>query len=416
MLLPNQTAVSPRPRRGAVAVLVAICLVALLSIVAIALDGGVLMDQRRRAQATADAAALAAAIDLYQNYPTNGGVDISGTARQSALTTAAAMGYANDGNPSTVTVNVPPQSGTFAGQVGYAEVLVQWNQSRSFSNIFGSGSIPVTARAVAAGRWVPFSDGIIVLHPTAASAFNANGNGDINVMNACVVVDSNSSEAATTKGRAYLAVPNKPILITGSLPGCDGTFVGTTLTGQQPTPDPLAYLPPPDPTTMPIASVKASGSTITLEPGRYPGGLFFGGQTSVNMAPGIYYMDGGGFCFSGKGNLNAQGVMIYSTGGLSITGQGSVTLSPPTSGIYQGISYFQDRNCTAMARIAGNRDMHITGTLYVPAGITHLQGSGDASIASQVISLLMRSGGDGVTNIDWAGPSSARMRAIQLVE
>ena len=95
---------------------------------------------------------------------------------------------------------------------------------------------------------------------------------------------------------------------------------------------------------------------------------------------------------------------------------GSVLLSPPTSGIYQGISYFQDRNCTVTARIAGNQGMNITGTLYVPAGLTQLQGSGDASLASQVISLLMRSVGDGVTNIDWAGPSTARMRVIQLVE
>src|SRR5262249_20852988 len=161
-------------------------------------------------QATADAAALAAAVDLYQNYPTNGGVDQNGTARQSALTTAAAMGYPNDGDTSTVTVNVPPQSGPFAGQVGYAEVLVQWNQSRSFSNIFSSASIPVKARAVAAGRWVPFGNGIIVLHPTAQGALHANGNGDTNVMNAAVVVDSNNSEAATTAGKAYVAVPNKP--------------------------------------------------------------------------------------------------------------------------------------------------------------------------------------------------------------
>jgi hypothetical protein len=388
-----------------------------MSIVALALDGGVLMDQRRRAQATADAAALAAAVDLYQNYPTNGGVDPYGTAKQSALTTAAAMGYANDGDASAVTVNIPPQSGTLAGQEGYAEVLVLWNQRRSFSNIFSSGPIPVKARAVAAGRWVPFSDGLIVLHPTAQNALNANGNGDIKVINACVVVDSNSSEAATTQGKAYVAVPNKPILVTGSFPGCSGAFLGTMLTGQQPTPDPLAYLPAPDPAMMPIRSVNGGGTMITLEPGRYLGGLFFSGQTSVKMAPGIYYMDDGGFCFSGKGNLTAQGVMIYSTGGLSITGQGSVILSPPTSGIYQGISYFQDRNCTATARIAGNRGMNITGTLYVPAGPTQLQGSGgDARLASQVISLLMRSGGDGVTNIDWAGPSSARMRVIQLVE
>jgi hypothetical protein len=388
----------------------------LLSIVAIALEGGVLLDQRRRVQATADAAALAAAIDLYQNYPTNCGLDLNGTAGQSALTTAAAMGYANDGTSSVVTVHIPPESGIFAGQVGYAEVLVQWNQRRSFSNVFGSGSIAVKARAVAAGRWVPFSAGLIVLHPTAPSALHAEGQSDTKVMNASVVVDSNSSEAATTERNADIAAPNKPIIITGREPGCNGTFVGTLFTGQQPLPDPLAYLPAPDPTTLPIRSVKGRGSVVTLQPGRYPGGLFFSGRTNVTMAPGIYYMDGGGFCFSGSGDLNATGVMIYSTGGLSLTGRGRIILSPPTGGIYEGISYFQDRNCTLTARIVGDRGMNLSGTFYVPAGLTQLLGNGDATIASQIISMLMRSDGSGVATIDWAGSSSARTRVLQLVE
>ena len=415
MLFPNQTAFRPQPRIGAVAPLVALCLVILLGIVAIALDGGVLLDQRRQAQAAADAAALAAAVDLYQNYPTNGGVDRGGTAVKSALTTAAAMGYDNDdGNNTIVTVNVPQETGPFAAQAGYAEVVVQWNQLRSFSNIFGSGTILVKARAVAAGRWVPFNDGVIVLHPTAEGALKAKGDGDMEVLNSSVIVDSNSSQAATTAGGAQVADPANPIAITGTGPGYSGSLLGKVVTGQQPMPDPLAYLPAPDPTRMPIQAAHA-GRIVDLAPGRYLGGLFFSGQTSVNMAPGIYYLDEGGFCFSGRGNLNAVGVMIYSTGGLSITGQGNVILSPPTSGIYQGISYFQGRDCTATARIAGGGGMNITGTLYVPGGLVQLQGDGDTSIASQVISLFMTSGGDGVTNIVW-GPPSARMRAIQLVE
>jgi Flp pilus assembly protein TadG len=45
-------------RRGSIVILVAICLIALLGIVALALDGGVLLDQRRHVQAAADALAL----------------------------------------------------------------------------------------------------------------------------------------------------------------------------------------------------------------------------------------------------------------------------------------------------------------------------------------------------------------------
>src|SRR5438093_12570012 len=129
---------SPGPRRGTGAQLVAVCLTHLLGIVAIALDGGALLSERRHAQALADAAARAAACDLYNNYATNQGTDPNGSAVQSALGTAAANGYANDGKSSVVTVNIPPQSGDYVGQAGYAEVLVQYNQQRSFSSIFSS--------------------------------------------------------------------------------------------------------------------------------------------------------------------------------------------------------------------------------------------------------------------------------------
>src|SRR5262249_61032512 len=60
-------------RKGNVVVITAVCLVSLLSIVALALDGGVLLDQRRQGQATADAAALAAARELFASPFTNGG-------------------------------------------------------------------------------------------------------------------------------------------------------------------------------------------------------------------------------------------------------------------------------------------------------------------------------------------------------
>src|SRR5207249_2591740 len=81
-------------RRGTVIVLVAVCLTALLGVVALAVEGGLLMDNRRRAQAAADAAALAAAGELYQHYRVNQGRD-DGSARAGALATAAADGFAD---------------------------------------------------------------------------------------------------------------------------------------------------------------------------------------------------------------------------------------------------------------------------------------------------------------------------------
>ncbi|HVK14364.1 MAG TPA: pilus assembly protein TadG-related protein, partial [Gemmataceae bacterium] len=52
-------------RRGVSLVLVCISLVGLFGMVAISLEGGLLLSERRNAQSTADAAAQAAAADLY---------------------------------------------------------------------------------------------------------------------------------------------------------------------------------------------------------------------------------------------------------------------------------------------------------------------------------------------------------------
>src|SRR5262249_21761606 len=150
-------------RRGTVVVVVALCLTGLLGVLAIAFDGGILQAERRHAQATADAAAMAAASVLYQKYPQYNGVDSDGSAKNAALDIASANGHPNDGTNSIVRVTLPPASGPYQGLAGYAEVLVTFNQPRSFSTIFGSGTIPVRARAVARGAWVIPNAGVIVL-------------------------------------------------------------------------------------------------------------------------------------------------------------------------------------------------------------------------------------------------------------
>src|SRR6185437_10775075 len=87
-------------RRGSVTPLTVLSLALLLGVIAVAVDGGSLMEERRHVQATADAGALAA---------------------------AAANGFSNDGVQSVVTVSVSPQNyqdGPNAGKAlpaGYVE-------------------------------------------------------------------------------------------------------------------------------------------------------------------------------------------------------------------------------------------------------------------------------------------------------
>src|SRR5205823_1133005 len=100
--LQTRTTRGSKARPGVVAVFTAVMLVALLGMLALAVDGGLLLDNRRRVQGAADAAALAAATELFKHYPAivassylNG--DPGGDAAAAALTSASTNGFANDG-------------------------------------------------------------------------------------------------------------------------------------------------------------------------------------------------------------------------------------------------------------------------------------------------------------------------------
>src|SRR5262245_37789512 len=181
---------SSRFRKGVVAVFVAFILTGLVGVVAISLDGGVLHLQLRKSRATADASAMAAACELFRYYPTDQGADSHGIASAAAFQVASGNGYTNDGETSTVVVNIPPASGPYANKAGYAEVIVTYQVTRAFSRIWGSDTIPVTARAVSRGAWVAPAAGVIILNYEDTAALNSQANGAFTEIGAPVIVNS----------------------------------------------------------------------------------------------------------------------------------------------------------------------------------------------------------------------------------
>lgn len=412
-----------RRREGKVVVLVALCLTGMVGVVAIALDGGVLLDDQQQLQAVADAAALAAASDLYVNYPTNQGADPKGTAAQSAQTVATANGFENATNGTTVTVNIPPKSGTFSGQAGYAEVIIQYNQTRYFSNIFGSGAIAVEARAVARGMQNPYAKAaILLLDPSSAGAFNDTGNG-LTVTGAPILINSSSSQAAELSGNALVTAPQMKIVGNYTIGGGNASINSTVSTGVTATPDPLAKLPLPVASSLSVertSLLSLAGGSSTLQPGVYNGGIALSSTASVTLQPGIYYLNGGGLNISGQASLSGSGVMIYnnpllSTDAINISGQGTISLSPPTSGIYAGIMFFQARSSTVGLSLSGGSNMSITGTIYAAGARLTLSGGGN-SMSSQIIADDLTTTGNGTINVPWSAANVARPRDIRLVE
>jgi hypothetical protein len=419
----------PKSRRsGAVLLLVVISLFALVAILAVVFDGGVLMQERRRVQVAAEAAAMAGAVDLFKHYHTGLGKDRLGTAKASALTTAVANAY-DDSDPNVdVTVNIPPDSGPYAGEDGYVEVIIKHQMARGFSAIFARSRLPVTGRAVARGIYPEVTDAILVLDTVQSSALKNSGNGLIRVIGAPIHVNSSDTDAAVATGGGY--VEADPINIVGgySVSGNGGGFAGTINTGVRYTTDPLRHLPPPDPADLSIQStthLQLSGGTHTLSPGIYQGGISIAGQANVTLLPGIYYMDGGGFTFGGLGSLTGEGVMIYNapTGssqseGIDISGAGSgtVTLSPPIGGTYHGITLFQDRTATVDMNVEGNGTFDITGVFYSANALLKVKGNGDTAVGSQYISRTLDLGGNGNYDVIYRPDLAPAIRILGLVE
>lgn len=413
-------------RRGNMIVLIAVGLVAILGLVAISVDGGAMLSERRQAQAVADAAALAAASDLYDNYWINSGDDPNGTAAASAFKVAADNGYTNDKVTSKVEVFLPPKTGPYTGKRGYVEVVVEYYYPRAFSTIFSTEPVTIRARAVALGMPVAADVGILVLDPHKKGAFNAQGGGGAIVEGTPIVVNSDSAEAAIAGGGGAVKAPT--FWVTGETDTTgNGSFDGKIYEHRPGLADPLAYLPPPDPKTMTIQSHKKTQYTKgekTLKPGVYKGGINVSGTGNLTLEPGIYYMDNGGFSFSGQGNLLGEGVLIYTNPGngnsdtISVTGQGSMILSGMTSGPYAGITFWQRRDSTVTGTVTGTGGKtSITGTFYFAGALLNVNGNGGvANIGSQYISNMLELGGTGAIAIDWNPEDVAKKRSIHLVE
>jgi hypothetical protein len=146
------------------------------------------------------------------------------------------------------------------------------------------------------------------------------------------------------------------------------------------------------------------------------------GKASVTLSAGIYYFQGGGCSITGQASLSGSGVMFYnapssSTDVIKIAGQGAITLSPPTPGIYTGITIFQDRTSTAPVSITGNGGMNITGTIYAANALATITGNGsNNTIGGQYIVFDMTAAGNGNITISWLTNGTSRARKIGLVE
>ncbi|HXY34404.1 MAG TPA: hypothetical protein VEI07_09265, partial [Planctomycetaceae bacterium] len=226
--------------------------------------------------------------------------------------------------------------------------------------------------------------GLLVLDPSGRGALQLTGSGGVTDNTGSIVVDSNNAAAAIITGSGGVTAANIDVtggtLVTGT-----GKF-STPVNHEPPTPDPVGLPLPPAPSQT-FAAVNYSGSTpLTLSPGTYTGGIKITGTGSVTLESGVYYMKGGGFSLTGQGSISGSGVLLVNAPStpsdtISLTGAGKMTLTPSDNltgayAAYDGIAILQDPASTAPIDIVGSGGLTIAGTIYAPKAALNIVGSG----------------------------------------
>lgn len=342
-----------------------------------------MLGARASAQRAADAAALAACFDLP--VTTNVQADASKYGASSGnlnASTAANLDSGDGGQTATATVSTSGAKGAAGATLANDKVTVNVSRNQPLigtsSYGFASQSIKATAVCQRQEGGLPV---LLSLAPTGKHTFKTVGNITYNLGTGGIVADSSDTSgamcsASDTINAAYISTPS------GQTQNCGGLGAPVTVGF---VPDPFCPSYPantnialctsvPEPAQPSASAVEATGcpATITaskpkmctVTSGAVAPGVFWGGLTlgdgsarTVTLTQGTYYLAGGGLQVQANTTVTGSGVMFFSGAPSGKAGQNvcsdsaiaqdaTYSVSPPQSGTYKGLLFFQSRACT----------------------------------------------------------------------
>lgn len=429
-LLPKAAA---RSRSGQMIVLVAVMLMALIAILGLVVDSGLVQAARRQARRAADAAAQAGAFSL-----------VSGTnAAQRAVAATTAVTYAGLNGVNTngnVVAQAPPEASSnsaFVGSNGYIFVQVTLPVNTTFLRLLTTQqTVNVTASATGGVKFGMCPLSVLVLHPTDSAAMKVSGGGNLTIPGGTVGVNSTSGSAVTLTGGAGLTCQN--LNVVGGVSGVSGVsaYVQTGVSVMQ---DPFSYVPAPvitnssqviygdgeigttSPDTGGTAgspSLKSPSGTTTLRPGIYWGGIKITGG-NITFQPGRYVLAGGGFSISGSPTITGTNVFFYNTrdqfsgssaanyGNITVAGSSSIRLMARTTTMdstYGGFLFFCDRNNSEDVNLSGgaasSASAPLSGYIYAAMAEFKVTGGGYLGGIGAIVRKMTVSGNSQFTALD----------------
>ncbi len=362
-----------RDENGTIIASLAILLPILLGMAGLGIDIGNWYNGKRQAQAAADAAARAGALELVRNGSES-------VILLAAKEDAASYGFGN----AEIDINMPPVAGPYMGD-GYAvEAVIRHRPQSYFAQALLDLDVVVETRAVA--KALELDTCIWALEETDTGITIA-GTADV-ILDCGIFANSNNSIALDQNGSSCVTASS--IRLVG---GHAGTCLDPQPVTAYPYPDPLASLDPPSVGSCDHnGKVKINGGNVTLSPGVYCKGIDVSGGAHVTFDPGEYVFKGGRIKVAGNSSLEGDGVTFYLTDGASGHAELDITattidLSAPIAGDLEGILFFQDRDAptTKVNKITGNASVELDGALYFPTTILDFAGTSSTAIPAPMV-------------------------------
>ena len=428
-----------RDEKGAVVILAAVMMTALMGFLGLSLDSGQFYSHKRALQTAADAGALQGGNEILRGN--------TSLVTSAALAGTSENGYAHNVDYVNVEVYRPPVTGYYVGDNSAVEVVVSQPSPITFMSLLGWTSPTIPARAVA---WAGANSEmcIHVLEDVDEDAFDYQSSAILNAPSCSLIVNSSDDWAGHMTSNSDVTVG-------------DATFTGgyieesssdiTTTSGYGPyedvwprAPDPMAWM----------ASYAPSGGgdyvdaeydvpSVNLTPGVYCGKFTLKNATHAYLAPGMYVMRGGPMSIEGDSIIEGTDVTFYFTEGggydfepFSFSSNAQAILSAPSTCTtpgsmpngcsageeFYGILFYSDPSAGQYDdefRFESNTGTHqLNGSIYFPNHILNVESS--AVIDSDYLIVVVRryiAESNSVVNIGTNLPSGlSPVKRLALVE
>lgn len=386
-------------RRGSTLVTMCLSLLFILGTIGLVTDLGYAYFVQQKAQAAADAAALAGTTYAIENGVASSGTKAATLCSDASITSGTAVYVAceyaeQNGFPaSAITISSGTGSTTGCVCAYWVQAMIAQPLPQMFSRLVGDHSNTTMNVAGLSVSGAVTGNSVIALGASGSSGtVTASNNGSVNV---CGNVVAGTTPSNTVVSYVYNGY------------NCGGSSLTTSSNGASSSSNPYSSLTPPTPlTTCPTTSqttTSFSSGSATIDPANGPfcSNLFISGTANVTFKPGIVWVNTL-LSISGEPTITNQtssgigGVMFYvASGAIAVSSAcvgatcTNISLTAPTSGTYAGVAFYQNSSSAASitnGSIGSGAIMNIKGAIYTPnSTLTYSGGTATGSISPRLV-------------------------------